>query len=158
MASEKAESDCGRGVDLGSPEVNLTDIEHDLRNSLSGVLLGCDVLSSSIDLEQIREVTVSIERQVMLMSRRFDELLRAYKRDRVGIPWESASLQDSVAEVGHDGFFESSSNIQRDHASSLRILAIDDRVDILLALRVLLTNDGHVFSEANGIEPVLKRL
>ena len=130
-------------------EAFLREISHDLRNSLASVLTGTEVLLSINPSPDSKPLLQSIHRQANVIAQIIDRLMIGH--DRPNSPSMRKTDEDS-----HDDrviFVEPLTE-----RKAIRILAIDDRRDVLLPLRVLLTKEGHEIAEAedglSGLEKV----
>lgn len=130
-------------------EAYLREISHDLRNSLSSVLTGSEVLLALNTSPALAPLLQSIQRQAGVIAQIANRIMADYEPS--GLPQAQAASEE-LLEMKMD------SNTVACEGKPLRILAIDDRRDVLLALRGLLTNAGHEFAEAtdglSGLEKV----
>ncbi|MDX1927291.1 MAG: response regulator [Pirellulaceae bacterium] len=130
-------------------EAYLRATSHDLRNSLSSVLTGSEVLLALNTSPALAPLLQSIQRQASVI---------AQIANRMMVDYEPSDL--SQVQAADEAFptTKMDSNKVACEGKPLRILAIDDRRDVLLTLRVLLTNAGHEFAEAtdalSGLEKV----
>ena len=132
----------------------LREISHDLRNSLSTVLTGSEVLLSINSSPELVPILLSIQRQANVITQIADRVAAGYEPPDPLPAFPMAT--NNPDELGDTPVDQGQIRIER---KPLRILAIDDRRDVLLPLRVLLTKEGHEIAvAADGVSGLAQML
>lgn len=132
----------------------LREISHDLRNSLSTVLTGSEVLLAMNSSPELVPILLSIQRQANVITQIADRVAAGYEPP--GPLPASPMATINPEELGDTPVDQGEIRIER---KPLRILAIDDRRDVLLPLRVLLTKEGHEIAvAADGVSGLAQML
>jgi CheY-like chemotaxis protein len=136
----------------------LREISHDLRNSLSTVLTGSEVLLAMNNSPELVPILLSIQRQANVITQIADRVAACYdpQGPLPASPPASPLATINSEELGDTPVDQGQIRIDR---KPLRILAIDDRRDVLLPLRVLLTKEGHEIAiAADGVSGLSQML